>query len=216
MQSRQQDRYYLVRVASRGIAICGLCLIFAGCESRQSAAPASPDAVRETVSPLATLTGVQQQQKELAVAAKTKLFESLLAELTQSMGANGPAKSIGVCKSRAPEIAKSVGQETGVRIGRTSFQLRNPDNVAPDWAATFVQQRITDDVEVALKDDALGVLMPIRLKATCLLCHGSDEQLMPEVKTAIASNYPQDQATGFSEGDLRGYFWVEVPAGADR
>ncbi len=53
------------------------------------------------------------------------LFESLLGELMKSMGENGPARSINVCKTRAPEISAAVSKETGVRIGRTSFKLRN-------------------------------------------------------------------------------------------
>jgi hypothetical protein len=35
-----------------------------------------------------------------------------------------------------------------------------------------------------------------------------------EVKQTLAKEYPDDQATGFEEGDLRGWFWIEVPADA--
>ena len=35
-----------------------------------------------------------------------------------------------------------------------------------------------------------------------------------EVREALATHYPADQATGFQTGDLRGWFWVTVPAGA--
>ncbi len=164
-----------------------------------------------SVAPLQTLNAQQQAQKELAISAKDRLFESLLGELTKSMGEQGPAKSIGVCKTRAPEIAMQVGKDTGVRIGRTSFNLRNESNVAPDWAARFVENKVENPIDVALPNNELGVLLPIRLKATCTLCHGSDEQVMPDVKAAIVSNYPNDTATGFSEGDIRGYFWIEVP-----
>jgi hypothetical protein len=34
------------------------------------------------------------------------------------------------------------------------------------------------------------------------------------VTAAHAAKYPKDQATGFKEGDLRGWFWVEVPPSA--
>jgi hypothetical protein len=42
-------------------------------------------------------------------------------------------------------------------------------------------------------------------------CHGGEEDLPREVVGALAEGYPQDQATGFSEGELRGWFWIEVP-----
>ena len=85
----------------------------------------------------------------------------------------------------------------------------------PHWAAPFVEKQIEDQVTLELPDHTLAVLTPIRLMVACTLCHGTDDQVMPEVKAAIVSNYPEDRATGFSEGDIRGYFWVEVPANAD-
>jgi hypothetical protein len=44
----------------------------------------------------------------------------------------------------------------------------------------------------------------------CLVCHG--ETLAPEIAAQIAAQYPEDQATGFADGDLRGVFWVEFPS----
>ena len=165
-----------------------------------------------TPEPLETLNAEQSDQKDRAVAAKNKLFESLLGELTRSMGERGPAKSIAICKTRAPEIADKVSSEMGVKIGRTSLKLRNDNNRAPAWASQLVADQVENEVAVELADDGLGVLLPIRLMAACTLCHGSEHQIKPDVKAAIDSNYPNDQATGFSEGDLRGYFWIEVPA----
>ncbi len=187
-------------------------LAYAGCQKT----PTRPTGGIETSpDPLTNLSVVQQNQKTLAMVARDRLFQSLLGELTKSLADNGPATSISVCKTRVPDIAAVVEQETGVRIGRTSVKLRNANNRPPEWAAKFVADKTETEVEVALPENGLGVLLPIRLKATCLLCHGAVEQLMPDVKEAIASHYPDDQATGFAEGDLRGYFWVEVPTPHD-
>ena len=43
-----------------------------------------------------------------------------------------------------------------------------------------------------------------------MMCHG--DNIAPEIAARIAEHYPQDRATGFSEGDLRGLIWAEVPA----
>lgn len=190
------------------------CLLFglnglSGCSTKTEP---TMDSDAKKVMPLVTLSSSQQEQKQSAIEAKDRLFESLLSELSNSLSEVGPAKSISVCRTRAPEIASQISQEAGVRIGRTSFKLRNKSNMAPDWAASFVAEKVEQPIEVALPNNELGVLLPIRLKTTCLLCHGDREQVMPEVKAAIVSNYPNDQATGFSEGDLRGYFWIEVPS----
>jgi mono/diheme cytochrome c family protein len=55
--------------------------------------------------------------------------------------------------------------------------------------------------------------MPITISAQCLACHGARDRLAPGVADALAKLYPKDNATGYDDGDLRGWFWVEVPAG---
>jgi hypothetical protein len=37
------------------------------------------------------------------------------------------------------------------------------------------------------------------------------ERLDPSVLQALAERYPADRAVGYAEGDLRGFFWAEVP-----
>ena len=192
------------------LALGLLVLISSGCGGNTPIDKASSKPL-----PLTQLNDAQVAQKVVAESAREKLFSSLVAELTQSMTQSGPAKSIRVCKTRAPEIAAQVASESGVSIGRTSFKLRNPDNSAPSWAAAFVEDQVQEQVAVELPDRSLGVLTPIRLMTACTMCHGTDEQILPEVKAAIVSNYPDDRATGFAEGDIRGYFWVEVPADHD-
>ena len=58
----------------------------------------------------------------------------------------------------------------------------------------------------------LGAFLPIKLAAPCLACHGPADDLDEDVRSALAESYPDDQATGFAEGDLRGWFWIEVPS----
>ena len=46
-------------------------------------------------------------------------------------------------------------------------------------------------------------------RPVCLSCHGPPGSLDPEVTTALKNLYPQDEATGYRMGDLRGAFVVE-------
>jgi hypothetical protein len=130
----------------------------------------------------------------------------------QAIGTGGPAKAIEVCSEEAPQIAAAVAEEHHVAIGRTSFQLRNPRNQPPAWARPLIEQRPTDPRFVELPDQRTGALLPIRLQAQCTACHGPRDQISPEVRDQLDRLYPEDEATGFQEGDLRGWFWVEVPA----
>ena len=47
-----------------------------------------------------------------------------------------------------------------------------------------------------------------------MTCHGPKDKISEEVKGQLAKLYPNDTATGFQTGDLRGWFWVEVPTSA--
>jgi hypothetical protein len=45
----------------------------------------------------------------------------------------------------------------------------------------------------------------------CLSCHGSAEQISPAVKSVLAQHYPNDLATGYSVGQIRGVISVRKP-----
>ena len=172
---------------------------------------------------MGTLTPAQIAQRDRAVAARDAMFGRLFARLGEAMQATnadgspaGPAGAIGVCKDEPPKIAQAVAHEKGVMIGRTSARLRNPANAAPTWAASLFAEQPAEPRVATNTDGSLGVTLPIQLAANCLACHGSPEQLDPAVKAALAAKYPKDQAIGFKEGDLRGWFWVEVPPTAAR
>ncbi len=164
------------------------------------------------VLPAGTLTDRQKEQQQQALAARDALVEALLSRLQQAMSEHGVGGAVRVCQEEAPRIAATIGQERGLAIGRTSFKLRNPKNRPPDWAATFVTARTPEPTVLAHHDGRLAALLPIRIKPQCLMCHGKEENIPDEVKAAIQERYPTDAAIGFTEGDLRGWFWVEVPA----
>ena len=181
-------------------------LAVAGCSRDKSDASSAWRSVAEK-----DLTEVQAGQHAVAVAARDALFERLSARLTAVVSKDGPAAAIAVCQSEAPTIAETVGREKNVRIGRTALKLRNPKNQPPEWAASTIAQKPGNPVFFAGPEGKLGTLLPIRLKAQCLTCHGPAETLPPPVRAALSERYPSDQAVGFAEGDLRGWFWVEVP-----
>lgn len=158
-----------------------------------------------------SMTTEQAAQREKALAARDAMFTSLKARLMEVVGSDGPAAAIEVCSKEAPQIAQQVSQEHGLTIGRTSFRLRNADNAAPEWATQLVKNRVAEPTYLA-KDGKFAALLPIRIQTQCLVCHGFDEAMPPEVKDALAQHYPKDQATGFKDSDLRGWFFVEVPA----
>ena len=199
------------RPVAAGILFVIATLVMTGCgdQSAQRDGPSSDQPPKFDV--IEDLDESQLAQKKRAETVRDQMMQNLMDELMKALSTGGPAESSQVCKTVAPEVAKQLSKQ-GIRIGRTSFKLRNPDNSPPKWAESFVEQLVAEPTFVELQNQTLGALLPIRLKSTCLICHGNNQQIAPAVKTALVNNYPRDQATGFAEGDLRGYFWVEVDA----
>lgn len=184
-------------------------VVLSGCQRSQPSQTA-----RNTKSQTESTTSVDNAAKQKALAAKDALFARLSGRLREVMSTGGPAAAIGVCSREAPGLAAEVGKEHGVSIGRTSFKLRNTKNTRPNWARSFVEERVAEPQFVALQNGNTGALLPIRLKEKCLTCHGPTDSIAADVRSKLLELYPEDQATGFKEGDLRGWFWVEVPSTA--
>jgi hypothetical protein len=195
------------------LAVFGL--IVSGC-AKPAEEPAETEEVTqaewEKVLP-GLMTETQKAQQELVATAVNALASELMGELNAALDSGDVAAAIAVCKDKAPEVASHISATYGVQIGRTSYKLRNPANTAPDWAEPYVAELAEDPTYVAGPHGELGALLPIRLKAECQMCHGPVEEIDSSVMAAISEVYPDDQAVGFVEGDLRGWFWVEAPPG---
>ena len=180
-----------------------LLLLLAGCgeESSSGWTQVSEDA----------MTDAQQSQRSRGEAAKKALFGGLFGRLTQAM-AKGPAEAIHVCNAEAPTITAGAGEAHMLKIGRTSYRLRNPKNAPPEWAKPYVARRTPGPVWLAHEDGRLAGLLPIPTMNVCLTCHGPWAQIEQPVRKALAEHYPEDRAYDFNTGDLRGWFWLEVPA----
>jgi len=162
-----------------------------------------------------TVLDSKQTPLERAALARDALFNELSTRLLAAMSNGGPAKAIEVCSKLAPKLAKEVGEQHQVSIGRTAVRLRNENNRPPAWAEPLLKDLPTKPVVQDLENGRTGVLFPILLKVQCLTCHGPDDKIAAEIRTELARLYPNDKATGFQEGDLRGWFWMEVPADSE-
>ncbi|GIW43408.1 MAG: cytochrome c [Candidatus Binatia bacterium] len=143
------------------------------------------------------------------------LQNALQSRLLATLGAQGPAAAVAVCKVEAPQIATDLARRHDLELGRTSHRLRNPANAPRPWVVPYLARaagRQASEVQPVVVDlgDRVGVLKPIATGGPCLLCHGDPEGFAPELKTRLAELYPNDRATGFREGEFRGFFWAEV------
>jgi hypothetical protein len=170
-----------------------------------------------------TLSGctVESADERLARsrAIATEFQQALLLELQAAMAEGGPVRAVAVCRDEAPAIAARASAASGADVSRTALRVRNQNN-APDPRATGVLQRFRVEVAAGADlpiesfetrpDGSARYMRAIVLQPPCAACHGTE--LTPPVKRVIAEHYPDDRATGFEVGDLRGAFLIDWPA----
>lgn len=159
-----------------------------------------------------------QQSREIS----KNYAKQLKSALMRAIKAGGPETAIAICHTAAPAIAKKKSAASGWSFGRTALKLRNQQNAPDPWEHSVLlkfQDEVSQGADMATleyyeettKDGepAFRYMKAIPTKGLCLTCHGSN--VSQSVKDKIDELYPEDQATGFSLGDLRGAFTVVQP-----
>ena len=148
----------------------------------------------------------------------TSLDMLLAMRVFQGM-AGGPLLALDVCQKAAPAIAQEVGARAGATIWRTSLKARNPRGTPDAWERTVLQRfaarRAAGEDPATIETSAqtatgFRYMKAIPMAEPCAQCHGTN--VAPEVAAKIAVLYPQDKATGFVPGELRGAVSITWPA----
>lgn len=158
--------------------------------------------------------------EQMAVKAAIKDFAGALqTELKTAMQAGGPVAAIGVCNTQALPISRQISAEHGMTLSRVSIKNRNTANAPNEWQMAVLenfesQKAAGKDISTLVWSETASVdgknefrfMKAIPTASICLACHG--ESISPEVKQQLSALYPEDRATGFREGDIRGAFVV--------
>jgi len=162
---------------------------------------------------------VSDAQNEEELKSQAQLIvqfssQALLGKLQKSIGEQGIAGAVDFCKLEAVAITDSLSLAFGVDIKRISSKNRNPNN-APNSEEKKYLDQFESEGELALPilvktEDRFTYFAPIRLAGgLCLNCHGKlDESMTLEQFEHIKEMYPEDKATGYSLGDLRGMWKI--------
>ena len=160
-----------------------------------------------------------KERMEAARAAATAFSKTLIGELQKAVAAGGPVNAIGVCNIIAPKIAADMSAEEKMTIGRTSLKLRQPNNKPDEWELrqlqSFERRKVAGENPANIEFGEYVItggkamfryMKTIPTGEVCLNCHGVT--LAPEVTANLKQLYPQDVATGYKVGDLRGAFTI--------
>ena len=151
-------------------------------------------------------------------------FALLNKNLTEAIADDGVPGTIGFCSEKALPLTASVD----ANLRRVSHKARNPKNKA-DAAEIEILNAYRDRMkagkapEPQVRKNADGsetFFAPIVLaNPLCLKCHGTPgTDIDAETLAALRKLYPQDEATGFKLGELRGMWRVDwkKPAAPNR
>lgn len=143
----------------------------------------------------------------------------LKPRLKRSLEEGGPAMAVEVCAGEAPQIADSLAQETGWSVSRVSLKTRNAKRAeADEWERamlqTFDQRAEAGEPVAALNASAIGngqfrYMQAQGVEGVCLVCHG--EHIGQEARAALDRYYPDDNATGYRVGQVRGAISISFP-----
>lgn len=160
---------------------------------------------------------VSDDQLNAMRVSASDFMRDLKSVLVKQIQNEGILEAVTVCSDTAQVLTNNFGVERGIYIKRVSLKNRNPNNFPDDFEKRILNQfellhqnnQMNNDTEyfeiVSEGDyDYLRYMKPIIVQAECLNCHGSQSDIMPDVKNLIAQNYPVDKAVGYEIGDLRG------------
>jgi hypothetical protein len=146
-----------------------------------------------------------------------EFMKDLKGVLINQIQTKGVMQAVSVCSDTAQVLTNNFGVQKGVFVKRVSFKNRNVNNLPDDFEKKVLSKfellhqnkelnSETEHVEIVQEGEFkyLRYLKPILVQAECLNCHGSETDIMPEVKQLISLEYADDKAFGYMIGDLRG------------
>lgn len=143
------------------------------------------------------------------------LFRQRLTKAIETSSAKG---AISYCNTEAMQVIEKLEDSLGISIRRVTDRPRNPADSLTGiekeiWEAyNFSPQNATAQLQI-LNEHELIMTKPIVISdVQCLKCHGDvDIDIDSETYDLIRQQYPEDQATGYDLGALRGMWSLMIP-----
>lgn len=193
-----------------GLLLAVAFMLLYGCDQRSHQEQAAPT---ESEQPEASVDYLALGQK-YAAETQSVLGKNLMASIQRE----GTEQAVAFCNTRAYPLTDSMAQRLRVHLKRVSDQTRNPDNAANAAELRYIQAGKAalvrgESVAPELQEikGRMVAYYPIMTNSMCMQCHGDPaSQIDPATLKKINTLYPDDQATGYAENQLRGIWVVEM------
>ena len=163
---------------------------------------------------------LEKALKDTAYKAAMITQRVLGKKLHALVKAKGPEHAVEFCSNEARKLTDSVSKALGLNIKRLAKKYRNPKNETIGKDSIIFKKYILDWLghqplpEKIIPDEEGHPVYynPIKVSHFCLTCHGEPGKTMnPELAEKIKQHYPDDKATGFKDGQLRGMWVITFP-----
>lgn len=180
-------------------------LILISCEQAKKEKKLSKDEIRQ-----------EAMEEGNRIALETQ--QALASQLKFIIERDGIPQALKYCNVHAYPIVDSLEKKHDVGIKRASLHVRNPkdkpDEEEADILAEYesaIANGQTPSPVVILDDKQVRYARPIILSnQLCLNCHGIiGKDIKENHYEVIRALYPEDNATGFKLGDLRGIWSIK-------
>jgi cytochrome c553 len=162
--------------------------------------------------------GMQRQNgaekgMEIALGTKKVLGQNLMGAIQTK----GTIHAMEFCSTQAMSLTDSMAQKYNATVQRVTNKTRNPMNEVTSAEAELVeyfaeQVKAGEDPQPILipQNGSTRFYYPIVTNSMCLQCHGKPGDIEPQVKEKILKIYPQDEAIGYSENEVRGIWKINL------
>ena len=154
-------------------------------------------------------------QKGKTITSAT--FATLAGELKAAMQSGGVTNAVSYCNLAAYSLVDSLSKVHNAQIRRTSLKVRNPKDAPSSQELavlkTYQNQAGAGEPQMpfvtTLEGERIAFYAPIHINSLCLQCHGKIGETLSEDNYAhIQELYPEDEATGYNDGALRGMWSI--------
>lgn len=152
--------------------------------------------------------------KQFAIQTKSSLANYLITAISEK----GTEGAVEFCNTKAIPITDSMSLVLDAKIKRVSDKPRNPENAADNneldyinkWKAAKLNGEEQPPIVTEMNGKMVGYY-PIITNQMCMQCHGKpNEDISMATLKKIKKLYPNDQAVGYGENEIRGIFVIEM------
>jgi hypothetical protein len=138
---------------------------------------------------------------------------ALSSELNSALQQGGVSGSINHCNLEALPLMDSLSSLYHATIKRTSIKVRNQKNAPTVSEREVLKQLEGNPTQGSItrmeQDGKLHFYAPIFIQSFCLSCHGKVEtDISKGDHSLIKALYPNDEAIGYTTGELRGMWSI--------